>query len=153
MTSSHVSSENPSDPVTGSPTPIRASDADRAATVRVLHEAVAHGLLTYDEGDERTAAAFAARFRHELTPLTADLPAARPAPPGWRRLGAMFTDQVRSEVRTTIAAGPRSRRFLIAVLLLVLVTGLLLSLAGLAVGGLLEGGHEHEFEMHQPYEP
>jgi hypothetical protein len=153
MTSSHVFTANPSDPPTGAQPPIRASDADRAATVAFLQESVGRGLLTYDEGDERIAAAFAARFLHELPPLTADLPASKPAPPGWRRLGVLLTEQVRLEVRTTVAAGPRSRRFLVTVLLLVLVTGLLLTLGGLVMDGIWQGGHEHQFEVNRYYGP
>jgi hypothetical protein len=153
MTSSHALRAEPSDFPAEAQPPIRASDADRAATVRFLQESVGRGLLTYDEGDERIAAAFAARFLHELPPLTADLPASRPAPPGWRRLGVLLTEQVRLEVATTIAAGPRSRRFVLAVLLLVLVTGLLLTLGGLVMGGIWDGGHEHQFGVNRYYGP
>src|SRR6478752_3051275 len=56
---------------------LRASDADRVAVVRRLHDAVVRGLLTMEECDERVAAAYAARFVRDLPPLTADLP---PAP-------------------------------------------------------------------------
>ena len=41
---------------------VRASDADRLATVERLQDAVARGLLTPDEGSERMADAFAAVF-------------------------------------------------------------------------------------------
>ena len=41
---------------------VRASDADRAATARTLQDAVGRGLLTYEEGSDRMAAAYAARF-------------------------------------------------------------------------------------------
>src|SRR3954462_14604813 len=78
---------------------LRASDADREAVVRTLHEAVVRGLLTMDECDERVAAAYAARFVRELPPLTADLPpVAAPAPvaPGWRALLAMAWLQLRT---------------------------------------------------------
>ena len=53
--------------------------------------AFARGLLTLEEGDERVAAAYAARFLDDLPPLTADLPpapAAAPVAPGWRALAA-----------------------------------------------------------------
>src|SRR4051794_37120811 len=72
------------------PTPrARASDADREAVVRTLHDAVTRGLLTLQEGDERMAAAYAARFLDDLPSLTADLPPAAPSAPvapGWRAL-------------------------------------------------------------------
>src|SRR3954447_21108685 len=63
---------------------MRASDAQREDVVHRLHDAVGTGLLTVEEGHERTAAAFAARYVDELPPLTADLPDPPPAAPGWR---------------------------------------------------------------------
>lgn len=53
---------------------VRASDAEREATVARLHRALGDGYLDLDETDERVAAAYAARHRSELKPLTADLP-------------------------------------------------------------------------------
>jgi hypothetical protein len=65
------------------PSPVRASDADRERVVARLTAAVGDGTLTLAEVEERQGAAYAARFRHELGPLTADLPA--PTPPAVRR--------------------------------------------------------------------
>src|SRR5436190_1734999 len=82
------------DAATAGPGRLRTSDAERSAVVDVLQDAVAHGLLTHDEGGERMASALAAKFRDELPPLTADLPPAPapgPAAPtaaGWRQLGS-----------------------------------------------------------------
>lgn len=56
------------------PNPMRASDVDRERVCRILHQATGAGMLTLAEAEDRLAAAYAARFRHELTPLTADLP-------------------------------------------------------------------------------
>jgi hypothetical protein len=53
---------------------IRVSDRERERVARILRAAVGEGLLTLDEGDERQAAAYGARYREELIPLTADLP-------------------------------------------------------------------------------
>lgn len=62
------------------PTPaIRASDADRERVAGLVRTAVGDGRLTVVEGDERQAAAYAAVFRHELEPVTADLEPAAPA--------------------------------------------------------------------------
>jgi hypothetical protein len=84
------------------PTPdLRASDADREAVVRVLHDAIIRGLLTMEECDERVAAAYAARFLRELPPLTADLPpapAVAPTPPGWRALAVLAWLQLRAAI-------------------------------------------------------
>jgi len=67
------------------PNPVRASDADRERVVARLTAAVGDGTLTLVEVEERQTAAYAARFRHELTPLTADLPTPASALPIARR--------------------------------------------------------------------
>jgi hypothetical protein len=56
------------------PSGIRIGDRERERVARILRAAVGEGLLTLEEGDERQAAAYAARYREDLTPLTADLP-------------------------------------------------------------------------------
>jgi hypothetical protein len=53
---------------------LRASDAEREATVARLHQALGDGFLDLDETDQRVAAAYAARHLSELEPLTADIP-------------------------------------------------------------------------------
>lgn len=53
---------------------IRASDADRAQVVALLEWHHAAGRLTLAELDERLVAAYAARTREQLDPLTIDLP-------------------------------------------------------------------------------
>ncbi|HUB23571.1 MAG TPA: DUF1707 domain-containing protein [Streptosporangiaceae bacterium] len=55
--------------------PIRASDQERETVVAVLRDAFTDGRLTFDEFEERTAAAYAARTWIQLGELTADLPA------------------------------------------------------------------------------
>src|SRR4051812_27141707 len=111
MTDDRAGTVGPSTPA--APPPLRASDADRHATVQVLQEAVARGLLTTDEGGERMAVAFAARHLHDLPPLTADLPPAPgPAPvaPGWRPLAAQAWTQARASITALTAGGLRSPR-------------------------------------------
>ena len=130
---------------------MRASDADRLATVKQLQDAVARGLLTPDEGSERMADAFAAVHLADLDPLIEDLPPAPPerAAPGWRSLGTLAVEQVRASLTT--AASGRLRAARVAVVLV--VTSLFLVLVG-ALGGaaLSDGGgggggdggwHEH----------
>jgi Domain of unknown function (DUF1707)/Cell wall-active antibiotics response 4TMS YvqF len=53
----------------------RASDAEREAVVARLRDAAGEGRLTVEELAERIDAAYAAKTRAELEPLTADLPA------------------------------------------------------------------------------
>lgn len=53
---------------------IRASDAEREHVAEVLRAATGAGLLGIDEVEERLATCYAARYRADLEPLTADLP-------------------------------------------------------------------------------
>lgn len=61
---------------------LRASDADREATVERLHRAAIEGRLDADELDERVSAAYRARLCSDLARLTADVtaPSAAVAP-------------------------------------------------------------------------
>ncbi len=58
--------------------PIRASDQERESVVDVLRDAFTDGRLTFDEFEERTAAAYAAKTWTDLGELTSDLPAGPP---------------------------------------------------------------------------
>lgn len=55
-------------------TQIRASDEEREQIAHILRTAMTEGRLTLEEGEQRLAAAYAATFREDLHPLTADLP-------------------------------------------------------------------------------
>ncbi len=135
---------------------MRASDADRLATVEQLQDAVARGLLTPDEGSERMADAFAAVHLTDLDPLTEDLPPAPPerTAPGWRSLGVLAVEQVRTSL--TAATGRLSAArvavvLLVASLFLVLVgalSGAALSDSGGGGGG--DGGW-HEWHEHRDH--
>jgi hypothetical protein len=113
------------------PPRLRASDADRAAAVRTLLDAIAQGLLTLNEGDERVAAAYEARFRDELPRLTADLPPApvsAPVAPGWRALGLLAWLQLRTAVadlwrrsRGAVRSRPRLAAALLALFALLAI--------------------------------
>jgi hypothetical protein len=109
---------------------MRASDADRLATVEHLQDAVARGLLTPDEGSERMADAFAAVHLSDLDPLTEDLPPAPPerTAPGWRSLGMLAVEQVRASLTTAATGRLRAARvafvLLVASFFLVLVGAL-----------------------------
>jgi hypothetical protein len=122
---------------------LRASDADREAVVRKLHDAVVTGLLTIEECDERVAAAYAARFRRELPPLTADLPPAVPAAPvapGWRALLVMAWLQLRTALAGVSWRSLRARPRL-AIALVALLAVLFVGTATAAE--LIGGGYEH----------
>ena len=56
--------------------PLRVGDRERGEVDARLQTAHVDGVLTLVEYDERAARCHAARFRHELDPLVADLPAA-----------------------------------------------------------------------------
>jgi hypothetical protein len=127
---------------------LRASDDDRHAVVRVLQDATARGLLTHEEGGERMAAAWAARYRDDLPPLTADLPAAVPAvsaaapAPGWRHLVLLALAQLRTTAGGLAAGGWRTRQGVV-LLAALLVVGLLVGLAGVQELLAGPGGFPH----------
>ena len=136
---------------------MRASDADRLATVEQLQAAVARGLLTPDEGSERMADAFAAVHLTDLDPLTEDLPPAPPerTAPGWRSLGVLAVEQVRTSLTTAATGRLNAARvavvLLVASLFLVLVgalSGVALSDSGGGGGG--DGGW-HEWHEHRDH--
>lgn len=60
---------------------VRIGDRERQGVDAQLQAAVADGMLTLTEYDERATALWAARTRRDLLPLTADLPAGHPAVP------------------------------------------------------------------------
>src|SRR4051794_32788741 len=66
---------------------VRASDAERDATVNHLREAAAEGRLTLEELTDRIEAAADAVMRSDLVPLTSDLPAAAVAAIAPQRAG------------------------------------------------------------------
>jgi hypothetical protein len=147
MTSSPQGGNGPfSQPEPGAP--IRASDAEREAVAAVLHDAAGRGLLTVEEANERVSAAYAARFVHELPPLTADLPPAPvPAPtaPGWRALAVLAWLQLRTALAGFSWRDLRSRPRLV-----VAVVGLLavLMLGVATVGDFAEHGPEFRHVEH-----
>ena len=75
--------------MTNAETGIRASDAERERYAGIVGTATGDGRLTAGEAEERLAAIYAVRFRHELDGLVRDLP--KPEQPAqvntvsWRR--------------------------------------------------------------------
>jgi hypothetical protein len=65
--------ENPNPNWTGS-NRMRTSDQEREQVAEILRAAMTEGRLSLEEGEERLTATYAARYRDELGPLTADLP-------------------------------------------------------------------------------
>jgi hypothetical protein len=63
-----------SDETWSGPNRLRTSDKEREQIAEILRAAMTEGRLDLQEGEERLAAAYAAKFRDELAPLTADLP-------------------------------------------------------------------------------
>lgn len=86
---------------------VRASDGEREEFAKILRAAMSEGRLTLEEGEERLAKVYAATFRDELGPLTADLPdGGRQAAYDDPELQARFTRGVRRHVSlAAIAAG------------------------------------------------
>ena len=71
---------NPNDTTRSGPNRLRTSDSEREQVAEIVRAAMTEGRLTLAEGEERLGAVYAAKFRDELAPLTADLPGGgRPA--------------------------------------------------------------------------
>lgn len=71
---------NPNEPTWSGPNRLRTSDKEREQVAEILRAAMTEGRLNLEEGEERLAAVYAAKYRDELGPLTADLPGnGRPA--------------------------------------------------------------------------
>ena len=102
---------------------VRASDTEREQYAKMLRAAMTEGRLTLEEGEERLSQVYAARYRDELPPLTADLP------DGGRR--ALFeTPEAREEF------AQQARRHLAG------HTGFVLVIAGVLTGlWILSGAH------------
>ncbi|MBV9414731.1 MAG: DUF1707 domain-containing protein [Solirubrobacterales bacterium] len=83
---------------------LRASDADRERAVEILRRAGSDGQLTVDELEERVSAAYAARTRRELEPLTADISSATATAPA------------EGEGGLTVKPGPGGDRWVISVM-------------------------------------
>jgi hypothetical protein len=65
---------NTDDATWSGPNRLRTSDQEREQVATILRAAMTEGRLTLEEGEERLAAVYAAKYRDELGPLTADLP-------------------------------------------------------------------------------
>jgi hypothetical protein len=75
---------------------VRTSDAEREKVITILRAATSEGRLTLEEGEERMAAVYAAKFRDELSPLTADLP-------GQGRQALLETPEAKAMARRGVA--------------------------------------------------
>jgi hypothetical protein len=120
---------------------VRASDAERAAAADRLHAALGEGRLDLAETEDRLAAAYAARYRCDLLPLFADLPA--PEPPslraGWARVWQVIVRQTwmsAARARGIASTDPSKgqQRATSIVLVTVALWMMLCLLVGLAVG-------------------
>jgi hypothetical protein len=118
----------------------RASDAERADVVAQLHAALGAGRLDLAETDERMAAAYAARHRHELAALLTDLPHDDAAPtdaPSWTVLWTLLVWRARAAVTGTRGERPTPAQHRSAALLIALAVAwvVVCAVAGaLAVG-------------------
>jgi hypothetical protein len=118
----------------------RASDAERADAVAQLHAALGAGRLDLAETDERVAAAYAARHRHELAALLTDLPhddVAFTDAPSWTMLWTLLVWRARTTVTGVVGSRPTRAQHRTAALMTALAVAwvVVCAIAGaLAVG-------------------
>jgi hypothetical protein len=126
---------------------LRCSDAERERTSTALHEAAGDGRLTMDETEARLAQVYAARHRHELDALTADLPAPD-VRTGWGLVIALARQQLIDDVAALAGRGDRDavsrRRRVLLALAALLVVLVVVAMTVLALHGIVgEGPEEH----------
>lgn len=120
---------------------LRASHAEREATAMRLHAALGEGRLDLAETEERLAVAYAARYRSELDPLLADLPAPQPlgVRAGWAELWRALVVQTWASSARARGVAPtqpskRERRATTIVIIAAALWMVLCLLVGLAFG-------------------
>ncbi|MEV4603712.1 DUF1707 domain-containing protein [Amycolatopsis sp. NPDC049253] len=128
------------------PEGVRCSDAERETAATALRTAVGEGRLSLVEVEERMAAVYAARFRHELDAVLDDLPRSAAPALGWRPVLTLAAHQLAVDFTTLTGRGGasvRRRVFLIAATVLAFVALLLLAAHGSADDGPHHGfGHD-----------
>ncbi|MFJ1764780.1 DUF1707 domain-containing protein [Amycolatopsis sp. NPDC088138] len=130
------------------PEGIRCSDAEREQVRAVLCAAAGEGRLTMDEVEERLARIEEARFRHELSGVTADLPGPeRTEPDGWRPILGAAGRNLAADLAVLLGRAPEPapgrRRLLLALTVLI---GLLITAA--VVVAAVHGFGADGFEPH-----
>ena len=120
---------------------VRASHAERAATVERLHTALGEGRLELDETEQRVATAYGSSYRSDLLPLLADLPAAEPRGlrAGWAQVWQTIVRQAwvsLARVRGTRPTDPSrgQQQTMTVVLVASMLWVLLCLLVGFSVG-------------------
>jgi hypothetical protein len=123
------------------PASVRASHAERAATVERLHAALGEGRLELHETEERVATAYRSSYRSDLLPLLADLPAAEPQGlrAGWAQAWQAILKQAwvtlaRARGKPPTDPSRRQQRAMIVVLVASLLWVFLCLLVGFSVG-------------------
>ena len=141
MSATEEPSSAPPTGIEPEPGALRASDAEREATVATLHQALGEGRLDIAETDQRVSAAYTARYREELPALLADLPTSRSirsGAPSWSDLWTSLVWRARILVSgdgTLIAPTPRQQRTAALIAGLALMWVLVCAVAGAALVG------------------
>jgi len=138
-------------PQAHTPTGWRASDADRNHVAHLVQEALGAGMLTLAEAEERLTAVYAARMRHELIPLTADLPVSHTAlnshsPRAPIPLAEALRDLFAASIPVGIAALTALRRHRVLAGVLLLLAGILFASLVFSTGAELFTPEHHTFE-------
>jgi hypothetical protein len=127
-------------------TPQRCSDAEREQASALVREATAEGRLSMAELEERLSTIYAARYRHELAAVCADLPQPMTRA-GWAAVLALAWHQLTSDLTGLVGRGGAtlSRRRKVVLVLTLLVTAMLvIGLVTALMHGLFDAdGPEH----------
>lgn len=107
---------------------LRCSTSERERIGAMVQEAAGEGRLDLEEATERLDRVYAARYRHELDAVVADLPGSEDDPTRWSAIATVAHRRLIEDVTRLIgASGDGSRtRLVIAGLLALLIGGLLI---------------------------
>jgi uncharacterized protein DUF1707 len=134
-------------------TPQRCSDAEREHASSILRDAAAEGRLSMEELEERLSTIYAARYRHELTAVLADLPSATTPAAGWVAVVTVAWRQLTTDLAGLFGRGDTTlsrRRKIVLSLVLLAIAALAISFVVLLVHGMVDDGPEHdEFGGHE----
>jgi hypothetical protein len=127
-------------------TPQRCSDAEREQASSIVRDAAAEGRLSMEELEERLSAIYAARYRHELAAVSADLPTATPTT-GWAAVLTVAWHQLTTDLTGLVGRGrttlSRRRKIALALVLLAAVA-LAITFVVLLIQGMVDDGPDHQ---------
>jgi hypothetical protein len=128
-------------------TPQRCSDVEREQVSSIVREAAADGRLSMEELEERLSTIYAARYRHELAAVTADLPTAVTTRTGWAAVLTVAWHQLTTDLSGLFGRGRTTlsrRRKIVLTFVLLAAVALAITFVVLLIHGMVDDGPDHQ---------